>query len=97
MQQNQSLAIVLSVLVVAVLAISIGTATTSLAMTMMPGNQTGGKTGNMTAASNMTGGKMKSNMTSIVRSKGNSLNPYIFLSKCVVAYNLLIEKEAPKY
>jgi hypothetical protein len=46
MQQHQSLAIVISGIVVAVLAISIGTATTSLAMTMMPGNQTGGKTGN---------------------------------------------------
>ena len=72
MQQNQSLAIVLSVLVVAVLAISIGTATTSLAMTMMPGNQTGGKTGNMTAASNMTGGTMKSNMTSAAKTMTNS-------------------------
>jgi hypothetical protein len=72
MQQHQSLAIVISGLVVAVLAISIATATTSLAMTMMPGNQTGGKTGNMTAASNMTGGSMKSNMTSATKNMTNS-------------------------
>jgi len=74
MQQNQSLAIVLSGLVVAVLAISIGTATTSLAMTIMPGNQTGGKTGNMTATSNMTGANMKSNMTSSAKNMTNSSN-----------------------
>jgi hypothetical protein len=41
-------------------------------MTMMPGNQTGGKTGNMTAASNMTGGTMKSNMTSATKNMTNS-------------------------
>jgi hypothetical protein len=34
---------------------------------MMPGNQTGGKTGNMTAASDMTGSMLKSNMTSEVK------------------------------
>ena len=72
MQQHQLLAIVISGLIVAVLAISIGTATTSLAMTTMPGNQTGGKTGNMTAASNMTGGTMKSNMTSAAKTMTNS-------------------------
>jgi hypothetical protein len=72
MQKHQSLAIVISGLVVAVLAIGIGTATTSLAMTMMPGNQTGDKTGNMTAASNMTGGTMKSNMTSTAKNMTNS-------------------------
>jgi hypothetical protein len=72
MQKHRPLAIVLSGLVVAVLAIGIGTAATSLAMTMMPGNQTGGKTGNMTAASNMTSGNMKSNMTSAAKNLTNS-------------------------
>jgi hypothetical protein len=72
MQQHQSLAFVISGIVVAVLAISIGTATTSLAMTMTPGNQTGGKTGNMSAASNMTGGTMKSNMTPAVKNMTSS-------------------------
>jgi len=72
MQKHRSLAIVISGLVVAVFAISIGTAETSFAMTMMPGNQTGGKTGNMTAASNMTGGAMKSNMTSAAKNMTNS-------------------------
>jgi len=72
MQKHRSLAIVFSGLVVAVFAIGIGTASTSLAMTMMPGNQTGGKTGNMTAASNMTGGMMKSNMTSAAKTMTNS-------------------------
>jgi len=72
MQKHQSLAIVISGLVVAVLVIGITTATTTLAMTMMPGNQTGGKTGNMTAASNMTGGTMKSNMTSTAKNMSNS-------------------------
>ena len=71
-KQHKSLAIVISGLVVAVLAIGLGTATQSLAMTMMPGNQTGGKTGNMTAASNMTGGTMKSNMTSTAKNMTNS-------------------------
>ena len=70
--QHKSLAIVISGLVVAVLAIGLGTATVSLAMTMMPGNQTGGKTGNMTAPSNMTGGTMKSNMTSTAKNMTNS-------------------------
>ena len=72
MQKHQSLAIVISSLVVAVLVIGITTATTTLAMTMMPGNQTGGNTGNMTAASNMTGGTMKSNMTSAAKTMTNS-------------------------
>jgi hypothetical protein len=72
MQKHQSLAIVISGLVVAVLAIGISAATTTLAMTMMPGNQTGSKTGNMTAASNMTGGTMKSNMTSVAKNMTNS-------------------------
>ena len=72
MQKHRSLAIVISGLVVAVLAISIGTASTSLAMTIMPGNQTGGKTGNMTAASNMTGSTMKSNMTTAAKTMSNS-------------------------
>jgi hypothetical protein len=70
--QHKSLAIVISGLVVAVLAIGLGSATLSLAMTMMPGNQTAGKTGNMTAASNMTGGTMKSNMTSATKAMTNS-------------------------
>jgi hypothetical protein len=71
--QHKSLAIVISgLVVVAVLAIGLSTATLSLAMTMMPGNQTGGKTGNMTAASNMTGGTMKSNMTSTAKNMTNS-------------------------
>ncbi len=47
MQKHQSLAIVISGLVVAVLVIDITTATTTFAMTMMPGNQTGGKFVNM--------------------------------------------------
>ena len=72
MQKHQSLAIVISGLVVVVFAIGIGIAATSLAMTTMPGNQTGGKTGNMTAASNMTGGTMKSNMTSAAKNMTNS-------------------------
>jgi len=72
MQKHQSLAIVISGLVVAVLAIGIGIAATSLAITTMPGNQTGGKTGNMTAASNMTGGTMNSNMTSAAKNMTNS-------------------------
>ncbi len=72
MQKHQSLAIVISGLVVGVLAIGLGAATLSLAMTMMPGNQTGGKTGHMTAASNMTGGTMKSNMTSAAKNMTNS-------------------------
>lgn len=54
------------------LAIGIGTTTASLAMTMMPGNQTGGKIGNMTAASNMTGSTMKSNLTSAAKTMTNS-------------------------
>ncbi len=70
--QHKSLAIVISGLVVGILAIGLSTATLSLAMTMMPGNQTGGKTGNMTAASNMTGGTMKSNMTSAAKNMTNS-------------------------
>ena len=65
--QHKSLAIVISGLVVGVLAIGLGPATVSLAMTMMPGNQTGGKAGNMTVPSNMTSGTMKSNMTSAVQ------------------------------
>ena len=69
---HKSLAIVIWGLVVGILAIGLGTATLSLAMTMMPGNQTGGKTGNMTAASNMTGGTMKSNMTSAAKNMTNS-------------------------
>jgi hypothetical protein len=69
--QHKSLTIVISGLVVAVLAIGLGTATLSLAMTMMPGNQTGSK-GNMTAASNMTGGTMKNNMTSTAKNMTNS-------------------------
>jgi hypothetical protein len=64
--------IVISCLVVAVLAISIGSAATSLAMTMMPGNQAAGKIGNMNAASNMTGSTMKSKMTSGVKTMTNS-------------------------
>jgi hypothetical protein len=72
MQKLQSLAILVSGLIIAVLAISICSAATSLAMTMMPGNQTGGKTGNMTAASNMTGGTMKSNITSAAKNMTNS-------------------------
>ena len=72
MQKHQSLAIVISGLVVAVLAIGIGIAATSLAITTMPGNQTGGKTGNMTAASNVTDGTMKSNMTSAAKTMTNS-------------------------
>ena len=71
MKKHQSLAIISS-LVVAVLVIGITTATATLAMTMMPGNQTGGKTGNMIAASNMTGGNMKSNMTSSAKNMTNS-------------------------
>jgi len=47
-------------------------ATTSFAMTMMPGNQTKGKMANLTAASNMTGASMKSNMTSAAKSMANS-------------------------
>ena len=70
--QHKSLAIVISGLIVAVLVIGLGTVTLSLAMTMMPGNQTGGKTGNLTAASNMTGGTMKSNMTSTAKNMTNS-------------------------
>jgi len=58
MQKSQIFAIAL---VMTVLALSVYVAT-SFATTMMPGNQTGGKTGNMTPASNMTG-TMKSNMT----------------------------------
>lgn len=54
------------------LAIGTGTTTTSLAMTTMPGNQTGGKIGNMTAASNMTGSMMKSNLTSAAKTMTNS-------------------------
>jgi predicted ribonuclease toxin of YeeF-YezG toxin-antitoxin module len=61
MQKSQIFAIVTSALVMTVLALSVYVAT-SFATTMMPGNQTGGKTGNMTPASNMTG-TMKSNMT----------------------------------
>jgi len=72
MQKHQSLAIVISGLVVAVLVFDITTATTTLAMTMMPGNQTGGKSGNMTAASNMTSGTMKSNMTSAAKNMTNT-------------------------
>ena len=71
-KQHKSIAIVISGLLLAVLAIGLGTATQSLAMTMMPGNQTGCKTGNMTAASNMTGGTMKSNMTSAAKNMTNS-------------------------
>jgi hypothetical protein len=65
-------AIVISSLVVAVLAIRIGSAATSLAMMMMPGNQAAGKIGNMTAASNMAGGTMKSKMTSGAKTMNNS-------------------------
>jgi len=72
MQKHQSLAIVISGLVVAVLVIGITTATTTLAMTMMPGNQTSGKSGNRTAATNMTSGTMKSNMTSAAKNMTNS-------------------------
>jgi len=72
MQKHQSLAIVISSLVVAVLVIDITTATTTFAMTMMPGNQTGGKFVNMTAASNMTSGTMKSNMTSAAKNMTNT-------------------------
>jgi len=72
MRKHKSLAILVSGLVIAVLTISIGSAATSFAMTMMPGNQTGGKTGNMTAASNMTSGTMKSNMTSAAKNMTNS-------------------------
>lgn len=70
--QHKSLAIVISGLVVGVLAIGLGTATVSLAMTMMPGNQTGGKAGNMIVPSNMTSGTMKSNMTSAAKNMTNS-------------------------
>jgi hypothetical protein len=51
---------------------SVFIATTSFAMTMMPGNQ--GKMGaaNMTAGSNMTGSSIKGNMTSAAKSMGNS-------------------------
>jgi hypothetical protein len=61
MQKSQIFAIVTSALVMTVLVLSLYVATL-FATTMMPGNQTGGKTGNMTPASNMTG-TMKSNMT----------------------------------
>ena len=71
MQKSQIFAIVTSALVMTVLVLSVYVATL-FATTMMPGNQTGGKTGNMTAASNMTSGKMKSNMTSAAKTMTNS-------------------------
>ncbi len=74
MQKNQIYLIAASAIVMTTLAMSVFVATTSFAMTMMPGNQTKGKMGvaNMTAGSNMTGSSMKGNMTSAAKSMGNS-------------------------
>jgi len=61
-----------SAIVIAAFVLSVYVASTSFAMTMMPGNQTKGKMANMTAGSNMTGALMKSNMTSAAKSVANS-------------------------
>jgi len=53
------------------IVMSVYAATTSFAMTMMPGNQTKGKIANMTAGSNMTGASMKSNMTSATKTNSS--------------------------
>ncbi|MFY9795556.1 MAG: hypothetical protein WAK17_26105 [Candidatus Nitrosopolaris sp.] len=56
----------------AALVMSVYVATTSFAMTMMPGNQTKGMMANLSGASNMTGASVKSNMTSAAKSMANS-------------------------
>jgi hypothetical protein len=61
-----------SAIVIAAFVLSLFVATTSFAMTMMPGNQTKGKMANMTAGSNITGALMKSNLTSAAKSMANS-------------------------
>jgi hypothetical protein len=61
-----------SAVVIAALVLSVYVASTSFAMTMMPGNQTKGKMANITLGSNMTGALMKSNMTSAAKSMANS-------------------------
>jgi hypothetical protein len=61
-----------SAVVIAALVLSVYVASTSFAMTMMPGNQTKGKMANMSAGSNMTDALMKSNMTSAAKSMANS-------------------------
>jgi hypothetical protein len=72
MQKSRMYVMITSATVIAALAMTIYVATTSFAMTMMPGNQTKGKLGNMTVASNMTGASMKSNMTSAAKAMANS-------------------------
>lgn len=74
MQKKQVYIIAASAIVMTTLAMSVYVATTSFAMTMMPGNQTKGKMGaaNMTAGSNMTSSSMNGNMTSAAKSMGNS-------------------------
>jgi len=64
-------ALIGSAIVMASLVMSVYAATTSFAMTMMPGNQTKGKIANMTAGSNMTGASMKSNMTSATKTNSS--------------------------
>jgi hypothetical protein len=72
MQKSQIFAIVTSALVMTVLVLSLYVATL-FATTMMPGNQTGGKTGNMTPAALSQGSQ-------------NTLNQ---ISLALIAHNIL--------